>query len=364
MAAARARAAFHPLAVAAVERLTDDAVAISFDVPPELAGDYRFAHGQHLVIVRGEEGGDELRRTYSICSPATAGGGLRVAVKRLDGGAFSTWAHEALRPGDVLDVMTPGGRFTTALDPAVARHYLLIGAGSGITPLLSIASTVLEVEPDSRVTLLYGNRTSGSIMFLEELEDLKDRWGERFVLHHVLSREPREVELLSGRLDGAKVGAFLDLLIPPEDVDECFLCGPFELVEAAHATLLERGVAAERVHRELFHVEGAPPPTRPLGGDAAVAAERSVTVVLDGRATTFALSADGEPVLDALLSVRGDAPYACKGGVCGTCRARCTEGTVTMDHSYALEPGEIEAGYVLACQAHPASERVVLDFDQ
>jgi ring-1,2-phenylacetyl-CoA epoxidase subunit PaaE len=363
--ATRTRAAMHPLAVAAVDRVTDDAVAITFDVPQELADAYRFDHGQHLVVVRRDgEGAEEVRRTYSICSPATDGGPLRVAVKRLDGGAFSTWAHEALRPGDVLEVMTPGGRFTTPLDPAHAKHYLLIAAGSGITPLLSIASTVLDVEHGSRVTLLYGNRSTASIMFLEELEDLKDRYGERFVLHHVLSREPREVELLSGRLDGDKVGAFLDRLIAPEDVDECFLCGPLELVEGAREVLVAHGVAPEHVHRELFHVEAAPPPRRAAREGAAPAAERSVTVVLDGRETTFSLSAEGEPVLDALLRVRGDAPYACKGGVCGTCRARCTEGTVTMDHSYALEPGEIDAGYVLACQSHPASERVVLDFDQ
>lgn len=359
--ATRTRAATHSLAVAAVDRVTDDAVAITFDVPEELAGAYRFAHGQHLVVVR-REGGEEQRRTYSICAPAIDGASLRVAVKRLEGGAFSTWAHESLRPGDRLDVMTPGGRFTTPLDPAHAKHYLLVGAGSGITPLLSIATTVLETEPGSRVTLLYGNRGTASIMFLEELEDLKDRHGARLVLHHILSREPRDVELLSGRLDGEKVGAFLDRLIPADGVDECFLCGPFELVEGARAALLERGVAQERVHRELFHVEATPPERKAAAG--VPAAERSVTVILDGRATTFELSAAAEPVLDALLRVRGDAPYACKGGVCGTCRARCTEGAVTMDHTYALEPGEVEAGYVLACQAHPASERVVLDFDQ
>jgi ring-1,2-phenylacetyl-CoA epoxidase subunit PaaE len=355
-------AVFHPLRVAAVDRLTDDAVAITFDVPPELADAYRFVQGQHLTV-RTRLAGDDVRRNYSICSPVSSGR-LRIAVKRLDGGAFSAYALEHLVAGDTLEVMTPTGRFFTALDPTRARHYCCIAAGSGITPLLSIVATTLESEPDSRVTLLYANRTSRSVMFLEELEDLKDRHRERFHLVHLLSREPQDVELFSGRLDGARLRRLLDTILPAETVDDWFLCGPYDMVTELRTTLDDAGVDPRHVHAELFHVGDAPPrPPRRADVSEQTLEGADVTIVLDGRRSRFRLGADDVPVLEAALGVRGDAPFACKGGVCGTCRAKVVEGSVEMDQNWALEPSEVERGYVLTCQSHPTSERVVLDYD-
>jgi ring-1,2-phenylacetyl-CoA epoxidase subunit PaaE len=361
--AARRHAVFHPLRVDAVDRLTDDAVAITFAVPDELREEYAFAHGQHLTV-RTLLDGTEVRRNYSICAPA-AGGRLRVAVKRLEGGAFSAYANTALRAGDVVDVMTPTGRFTTRLDPAHAKHYCAIAAGSGITPVLSILTTVLEAEPDSSFTLVYGNRTTRSVMFLEELADLKDRYPTRFHLVNVLSREPQDAELLSGRIDGDKVRRLMETLVPADVVDEWFLCGPFAMVEQARATLLDGGVDPAHVHTELFHVEGEAP--RETGSAAETGRDEgtsSVTVTLDGRASTFDMPRGGQRILDAALTVRADAPYACKGGVCGTCRAKLVTGEVAMDRNYALERDELDAGFVLACQSRPVSDEVVLDFDR
>jgi ring-1,2-phenylacetyl-CoA epoxidase subunit PaaE len=360
------RGRFHALRVTTVDRLADDAVAVTFDVPEELREAFAFAHGQHLTIRTTLGDGPELRRTYSICTPAT-GGPLRVAVKQLAGGAFSTWANTALRPGAVLEVMTPTGGFTSVLDPTAARTYCAIAAGSGITPVLSIAATVLEVEPDSRVVLVYGNRTSRSVMFLEELADLKDRYPTRFQLVNVLSREQQEAELLSGRIDAAKVAQLLQRLIPAQRVDDWFLCGPLDMVDGVREALAEAGIDPHRVHVELFHADGPAPVPRPIEpADGAAAGSVAVTVQLDGRSSSYALPATGATVLDGLVGVRADAPYACKGGVCGTCRARLVSGEVAMDHAYALEQAEIDAGYVLTCQAHPAAgpgTSVVLDFD-
>ncbi len=359
----RRRATFHRLRVAAVERLTDDSVAITFAVPPELREAYRFTQGQHVSVRRpADQGGDEVRRSYSICAPATTGP-LRIAVKRLPGGIFSEWASGGLVVGDELEVLTPVGRFFTPLDPANAKHYAAVAAGSGITPVLSIVATTLEVEPASRVTLIYGNRTSRSVMFLEELEDLKDRYPERFQLLHVLSREQQDSALLTGRIDADKVRALLASVLPPDTVDEWFLCGPYGMVMAARDVLLEHGVDRRHVHSELFHVGDTAPPVRLVTAGAEPAPTSTVTVVLDGRRTTLELASDAEPVLDAVLQVRADAPYACKGGVCGTCRAKVVEGSVEMDRVYALEDEEIERGYVLTCQSHPRTPRVVLDFD-
>lgn len=363
---ARRVPAFHPLRVAEVERLTDDAVCLTFDVPERLRADFDFAPGQHLTVLSPQVG-DTARRNYSICSPAGSGR-LRIGVKRLPGGAFSGYALDRLRAGDTLEVMTPTGRFHTRLDPGRARHYCAIAAGSGITPVLSIISSALAVEPDSRVTLLYGNRTANSIMFTEELADLKDRYPQRFTLVHVLSREAHEVDLFSGRIDADRLPRLLDVVAPPETVDEWFLCGPFELVRQARQTLEGLGVPAESIHFELFHVDGTPAPTAPTasvaGGEPVASADAStVTVVLHGRSSTFPLARDGAGILDAALTVRADAPYACKGGVCGTCRARLVSGEVRMDQNYALEPDEVAAGFVLACQSHPVTDEVTLSFD-
>jgi ring-1,2-phenylacetyl-CoA epoxidase subunit PaaE len=356
----RRHAVFHPLRVAVVEPLTDDSVAITFEVPTELADEYDYTAGQH-VNIRTEGAGDEVRRSYSICSPAGSGV-LRIAVKRIAGGHFSSYAANGLEPGDLVDVMTPLGRFNTPLDPANAKHYVFVAAGSGITPVLSLIATTLLTEPHSRATLLYGNRSSATVMFAEELADLKDRYAERFHLIHVLSRESGEVELFSGRLDADRLGRIIDGILPAETVDEWFLCGPYGLVVGAQELLLERGVDREHVHVELFHVGDvpAPPAEEPAAPDEDAA---EVTVVLDGRRSTFPLTEHGRSVLETALTVRADAPFACKGGVCGTCRAKLVEGTVRMDTNWALEPDEIRAGYVLTCQSHPTSPKVVLDYD-
>lgn len=357
--AVRRHSVFHSLAVARIERLTEEAVGLTFEVPPKLSAQYRFLPGQH-VSLRFEVAGDDVRRNYSICSSATSGE-LRVAVKRLSGGVFSSYVLERLQVGDVMEVMTPSGRFTVPVDPAHAKHYCAVAAGSGITPVLSIVSTVLEVEARSRCTVIYGNRSVSTVMFLEELEDLKDRYRERLQLIHVLSRERQDAELLNGRIDGPKLEALLDALVPPETVDEWLLCGPSELVDAARATLAGRGVPPSRVHRELFHVGPVAP--RRAAERAAAAGSAQITVILDGRASSFPLQPDTQPILEGTLAIRADAPYACKNGMCGTCRAKVVTGTVAMDHNYALEEGELAAGFVLACQAYPTSPAVTLDFD-
>jgi ring-1,2-phenylacetyl-CoA epoxidase subunit PaaE len=343
-----------------VDQITDDAVALTLDVPGDLLELFRFAPGQHLALVRNDVAG-EVRRSYSVCSPV--GGPLRVAVKRLADGAFSTWVHETLRPGDQLDVLPPTGRFTTQLNALRSRHYAAIAAGSGITPIISIIGSALTEEPNSHCTLIYGNRDTHSIMFSEELEDLKNAYPERFQLIHVLSRESHEVELFRGRIDAPKLTQLLDSLLPADTVDEWFLCGPLAMVQTAQTVLREHGVENGLLHRELFHAEGQLPATAPAPSADAENGGAAVTIVLDGRQTSFTVPHDGRPVLEAALAIGSDVPYACKGGVCGTCRCRVIEGEVRMDHAYALENEEVEAGIVLACQSHPVTETVVLDFD-
>lgn len=345
-----------------MERLTEDAVAVTFDVPEELRQEFRFNAGQHLSV-KSTALGEDVRRNYSICAPAT-GGPLRIGVKRVPGGVFSSYAAERLQPGDFLDVMTPSGTFSTPLDPAQSKRYVAVAAGSGITPVLSILATVLEVEPDSTAALVYVNRRTSTIMFLEELEDLKNRYPARFQLIHVLGQEMTEVEMLSGRLDVERFSRILDTILPVDDVDEWFLCGPLAMTDSIRSVLLQRGVAETLVHRELFHVGAPIPKRRPAAtaGTAAVGSE--VTVLLDGRSLTFILPQDGDSILDETLRARPDAPFACKNAVCGTCRAKVVEGKVKMDSNYALEPNEIARGYVLSCQAHPVTDRVVVDFDQ
>ena len=366
---APARVRWHELTVAAVDPLTDDAVAVTVDVPPELADDFAFAPGQHLTL-RREIDGQDLRRSYSICvTPAWAAAHrqLRVGIKHLAGGAFSTWALESLRPGDRLQLMAPQGHFTCrgagSAHPSGGRHHVAVAAGSGITPVLSLLASALESEPDSQATLLYGNRRTASIMFLEELEDLKNRYPARCQLVHVLSREPQDAELLSGRLDPERLGRIVDAMVPLATVDEWYLCGPFELVTGARDLLVGRGADPGHVHLELFHVGDEPPPPRSEEEVAADAAAATVTVNLDGRTTTVDMPSRAETILAATLRARPDAPFACTGGVCGTCRARLVRGEVRMDRNYALEPEELARGLVLACQSHPVSDEVELDYD-
>ncbi len=350
------RPTFHKLPVAAVDRLCEDAVAVTFAVPDELRERFAFTAGQYLTLRQDVEGREE-RRSYSICAPA--GAAPRIGVRRVDGGLFSAQLVDSLRAGDVLEVLPPLGSFTP--DLSAPGHHALIAAGSGITPVLSIAATVLA-DPAARVTLLYGNRRSDTVMFAEELSDLKDRHRERFQLVHVLSREPGDVELFSGRLDAARLGALLDAVVPSQDVDHWWLCGPFGLVTDASAVLAERGVPAERVHRELFYVDEPPPEPKRADERRPDGPTAEVTVLLDGRETTLSLPCD-EPILDGAQRVRADLPFACKGGVCGTCRAKVVAGAVSMRRNYALEQHELDAGFVLTCQALPTAEKVTVDFD-
>ncbi|MGW2691801.1 2Fe-2S iron-sulfur cluster-binding protein [Streptomyces sp. NPDC001296] len=353
-------ARFHPLPVAAVDRLTDDSVALTFAVPPALREEYRHAPGQHLALRRTVDG-TEVRRTYSICSPAPAPddegpGTLRVGVRLVDGGAFSTYVLKEIAVGDELEVMTPAGRFT--LEPTPGLYAAIVG-GSGITPLLSIVSTLLAREPCARFCLIRSDRTSASTMFLEEVADLKDRFPERFQLVTVLSREEQQAGLPTGRLDEDRLSGLLPALLPVDEVAGWFLCGPFGLVQSAERALRGLRVPRTRIHEEIFHVEAATAVT----SSAPVPAHSAVTARLDGRGGTWPVR-DGESLLETVLRNRPDAPYACKGGVCGTCRAFLVSGEVRMDRNFALEPEETDAGYVLACQSHPVTEKVELDFDR
>ncbi|OSZ57169.1 phenylacetic acid degradation protein [Streptomyces pharetrae CZA14] len=353
-------ARFHTLRVAAVDRLTDDSVALTLAVPPELREEYRHAPGQHLALRRRADG-TEIRRTYSICSPAPAPGddgprALRVGVRLVEGGAFSTYALKEIGVGDELEAMTPAGRFT--VDPAPGLYAAIVG-GSGITPVLSIVATLLAREPGARFCLIRSDRTTASTMFLEEVADLKDRYPERLQLVTVLSREEQQAGLPSGRLDRERLTGLLPSLLPVAEVAGWFLCGPFGLVQGAERALRDLAVPRARIHEEIFHVDAGP-----TGGPARPApAHSTVTARLDGRGGTWPVR-DGESLLETVLRNRPDAPYACKGGVCGTCRAFLVSGEVRMDRNYALETEETEAGYVLACQSHPVTERVELDFDR
>lgn len=369
----RRRPVFHPLPVAAIDRLTDDALAITFRVPEPLRETFRFSAGQHLTVRRKDpDTGEDVRRSYSICStPAELAvtGRLRIGVKVLPTGAFSRWAAQQLVVGSEVEVMPPLGHFTTDFDPTRTRRYAGIVAGSGITPVLSLIATGLETEPDSTFALFYGNRYARSVMFVEELADLKDRWPDRLQVVHVLSQEPGESELLSGRMDTERLPRLLDTFTS-YPVDEWFLCGPYGLVRDAQEVLADRGVPEKAVHTELFHVPTAEPEPG-AGGSLSAAApaadpagpgEVEVTIRLDGRESTFTMGR-GERVLDAALRVRGELPYSCRGGVCSTCRARVVSGEVSMATNWALEPDELAAGYVLTCQSSPVTDQLMVDYD-
>ncbi|MET9109847.1 2Fe-2S iron-sulfur cluster-binding protein [Streptomyces zhihengii] len=350
---------FHPLRVGAVEQLTDDAVAVTFDVPPELRETFRHIPGQHLAL-RRIVGGEEIRRTYSICAPAAPAGSppvLRVGIRLVDGGEFSTYALKELAVGDVVEVMAPMGRF---LMPPRPGYFAAVVGGSGITPVLSMAATLLATEPGARFCLIRSDRTAASTMFLDEVADLKDRWPDRFQLVTVLSREEQQAGLPSGRLDRERLTALLPALLAVGEVDGWFLCGPFGLVQGAEKALRDLGVDRGRIHQEIFHVDDG---SAPSAARAAAPAHASLTATLDGRSGSWPVQ-EGETLLETVLRSRADAPYACKGGVCGTCRAFLVSGEVRMDRNYALEPEETEAGYVLACQSHPATAEVELDFDR
>jgi ring-1,2-phenylacetyl-CoA epoxidase subunit PaaE len=353
----RRRPTFRHLRVAGVQRLCEDAAAIRFDVPAELAEEFAHRPGQSLTLRRTVDGSDE-RRSYSICSPA--GAAPRIGVRVVPDGLFSSWLVHDVRPGDTVEVMAPIGAFTPDVD--TPAHHVLIAAGSGITPMMSITESVLAANLASRVTLFYGNRRTDTVMFADELADLKDLYPARFHLAHILSREPREAELLSGRLDAERLSSLIDGLVEAGAVDHWWLCGPHGMVTDARQVLTGLRVPEDRIHQELFFADAEP--VTPLRHEDAVAEGpvSQVTVVLDGRTTTTALPT-GTTVLDGAQRTRPDLPFACKGGVCGTCRARVTDGHADMRRNFALEPAEVDAGYVLTCQSFPASDTLTVDYD-
>ena len=351
---------FHRLAVDDLRRETPDAVSMTFAIPEGLAGDYSFSPGQYLTL-RTTMDGEEVRRSYSICS-GPGDGELRIAVKKVDGGAFSSWATEELKSGDELDVMTPTGRFGVAPAPEEARTYVGFAAGSGITPILSIIKGVLAGEPKSRFFLFYGNRGTSSMLFREALEELKDRFIDRFSVFHVISGEEQDIPILQGRLDGDKVRVLLRAMVPAECVDHIFVCGPTGMSDDIEATCRGIGIAPERIHVERFVSEfgGKPRPKAVIPASAPPKAFASL--VIDGKRRDVPV-AEGEAILDAALRAGIDLPFACKGGMCSTCRAKLVEGKAEMDLNYSLEPWELKAGFVLTCQAKPVSDRVVVDYD-
>ncbi len=355
---------FHALRVEAVEPEGDEAVVLRFGVPEPLREAYRFTPGQYLTL-RAQVGGEELRRSYSIC--AGPGEPLRVGVRQVPGGRFTSWLHAQVKAGDTLEVMPPDGRFgaARAREPGRARHVLLVAGGSGITPILAIAKAVLEGDATSRVTLVYANRRAASTMFKEELEDLKNRHLTRLVMHPVFSREQVDSPLAQGRVDAERLGIFLRLAGGAASVDEAFVCGPHAMNDEVEAALLAAGLPRERVHVERFGVppEAGPVSHAPQPGDAALAV---VTVVRDGltREVPFDPAGAGDASILAAAARAGlDVPYSCKSGVCATCRAKLLHGQVRMDRNFALEPAEVAAGFVLTCQAHPLTDRVTVSFD-
>ena len=349
------RPSFHALRIAALRHDTADAVVLTFDVPDALRQAYRFTPGQYLTL-RAEIDGHDIRRSYSLCS-APDEPGLRVGIKRVMGGAFSTWANTALKPGHTLQVMTPDGRFGVTPDPAAARCFAAFVAGSGITPVLSLMKALLAGEPASRFFLFYGNRSTDSIMFRSEIEDLKDRFLARLSVFHVLSREEQDIPALNGHLDPDKLRS-LQAMLPK--VEHAFVCGPQTMIEGLPAVLTELGIP--HVHVERFtpsaDARPRPAPVAPNAKPQAIA-----TIVHEGARVDIPVAA-GEAIIDAAIRAGRNLPFSCKGGMCCTCRAKVLEGKVEMAVNYSLEPWELAAGFVLTCQARPVTERVVVDFDQ
>lgn len=357
-------ARFHPLKVTDVRRDTRDAVVVTLAPRPEDRDAFGFRQGQYLTLRRDFDG-EELRRSYSICSGADDGC-LRVGIKRVDGGAFSTWANENLKPGDEVEAMPPMGRFYTETDPGAARDYLGVAAGSGITPLLSIIRTVLAREPKSRFTLVYANRQINSIMFREELEDLKNLYLGRLSVLHILKAEAQEIDLFTGRIDGEKMAALFKHWIDPTALDTAFICGPEGLMLTVAASLREQGLADDQIKFELF---ASSQPGRAKARAVSQAAsgqggDIQATVTLDGATRNFDMARQDQTILDAAIANHMDAPYSCKAGVCSTCRCKVVSGEVEMAINHALEDYEVRAGYVLSCQAYPLSDRVVVTYDE
>jgi ring-1,2-phenylacetyl-CoA epoxidase subunit PaaE len=348
-------------------RETQDSVVVSLNVPSDKTDEFAYKQGQNLTFIR-EFDGEELRRSYSICS-SVADKELRVGIKKVEGGIFSTWANQELSIGDSIDLLPPTGHFYVELESNNSKNYVGVAAGSGITPILSILKTTLETEPQSSFTLIYGNKSTDTIMFLEEIEGLKNKYRERLSIFNVLSQEVQNSELLNGRINGEKISQFLETLISADQVSDVFLCGPFEMVTSAQEVFASAGIAKEHVHSELF---GTPEDLQAIANAKArgslTAEERShlskLVVVIDGKGTKLELARGGESILDAALKIRKDLPFACKGGVCATCKAKVTNGKTEMDLNYSLSDEEIEQGFILTCQAHPISDEVTVNFDE
>ncbi len=353
---------FHALTVAEVRRETREAVSIRFDVPPALVESFAFKAGQYLTL-RAVIAGEDVRRNYSICA-APGDGVLRVAVKALAGGKFSSYANEILQPGDTLEVMPASGHFTAPFGEGRALSYAAFAAGSGITPVLSILKTVLLTEPASRFKLFYGNRQSGQILFLEELAALKNRFMDRLEIYHFLSQEEEDIALFNGRLDAAKCREIVGTLLDPEDVDQVFICGPEGMMLGAEEALLAAGVAPEKIRLERF-LSGGPSPAQLASAQEAVqaAAGRRMGIMLDGRKSTVVFNAALGNILDSVRAAGMPAPFACKGGVCATCRAKLISGQVDMKVNYGLTPEEVAQGYILTCQSTPRGDDVVISYD-
>ncbi|PIS62399.1 phenylacetic acid degradation protein [Corynebacterium striatum] len=374
------KATFNSLVVSEVRKLTEDSVEVSFAVPAELQADYDYIPGQYVAL-RADIDGQEIRRSYSICD-VPRDGVIRVAIKRDRGGVFSTWANESLQPGFKMDVMNPQGAFTSKThvtglnNPEAVReelekldhpHLVAIAAGSGITPIMAIAQTVLSESPDTTFELIFANKGGGDVMFAEEIGDLKDKYPNRFAVHHVLSREQRVNPLFSGRIDAEKLQTLLDNVVRTESVDEWFLCGPFELVQLVRDELSGRSIDEKNVRYELFTTGKPTGDQNQTGRLVEVDPEGDnveINFQLDGLSGSVSspVSAN-ESLLNAALRVRSDVPFACAGGVCGTCRAKVVEGEVEMDENYALEADEVAAGYILTCQSHAKTPNVTIDFD-
>lgn len=353
---------FEQLRVKEIRKETDDCVSVSFEVPVHLTQEFQFIQGQHITL-RTSINGEEVRRSYSLCS-SPLDHELRVAIKKVPDGIFSTYANERLKEGDSIDVMPPMGKFYTPLHAGQKKNYVGFAAGSGITPLLSIIKTTLHTEPNSSFTLVFGNRNRSSIIFREALEALKNKYMNRFRLIHILSREKTDTVLNAGRIDTEKCHSLFDKTINLSQTDEFFLCGPEEMIFSVKAVLEEKGVDKKKIHFELFTTPGQPQKNKSAQNNIADNQPKSrITIKLDGMSFDFDLAQNDTAILDAALQQGADLPYACKGGVCCTCRAKLVEGEVDMDVNYGLEPEEIEQGFILTCQSHPRSEKVVVDFD-
>ena len=357
---------FHQLVITDIRAETDACVSVQFDVPPNLKEAFAFKAGQNITV-RAMIDGEDLRRSYSICSSPLENE-LRIAVKKLDGGRFSSWINTQLKLGDSIEVLPPTGKFFTELNPANKKHYIAFAAGSGITPLLSIIKTVLATEAGSRFTLFYGNQHRAAIIFREQLEGIKNTYMNRFALHHMLSRETTDSALYQGRINQEKCMAIFKHLVQLEDCDEFFLCGPQMMIADVKSYLEKAGVESRKIHFELFTTPGnetAAGDQPVLTSDTSSSEKQStVTIRSDGIAFDINLPYHGASILDAALAAGADLPFACKGGVCATCRAKLLMGEVHMDNNYALEPDEVKRGYILTCQSHPRTERLLVDYDQ